>query len=456
MELREYQKKDIEFMIERKRVLNANDPGLGKTLETLEAVKGLPPGDTLIVTIKKAVGVWREEAKKWYDLPIGEFVRKRNKLPKLKQMLQDYNVVATNFAQAEKILNTKNRWNTIIIDEAHLGGLLNSKSKTFKIMAQFKSRNLFILTATPVRSGLQDLYGPLHLLYPKRFPNYWQFVSKYCKVVHNGYGKDILKRPKDPVRFKQMLDYFCIRRRKDDEGILEDLPAKTRQAWPIEMTQRQAEVYTEFEEDMFITDDEGNLRLTPSPMQLHLRLRQLLVCPKLLGINSYGAALETLTQYLIPQQFDAGNSVVIATPFRQAIPFIKEALIEYTKNVYIVEVHGQMKEAAVDVVTKFQEYRDHRKVLIYTIQSGASWTAHSANVGFMLGSSESVTDNIQAEDRLHRIGQVKPVHWYYLFHEDTVDEAVKLNLNTKQSTINLIFTPERLLESIKKRRQNSR
>ena len=63
---RPYQVTDIEFMVNRGRALNANPPGLGKTLETLTAMKRLGPQDTLIISPKIATGVWQHEAMKWY------------------------------------------------------------------------------------------------------------------------------------------------------------------------------------------------------------------------------------------------------------------------------------------------------------------------------------------------------------------------------------------------------
>ena len=50
----------------------------------------------------------------------------------------------------------------------------------------------------------------------------------------------------------------------------------------------------------------------------------------------------------------------------------------------------------------------------------------------MLGYEWDANDNIQAEDRLHRIGQKNNVDWYYILHEGTVDEAVMEKLNEKR------------------------
>lgn len=457
-ELRPYQKKDIAFMVAHKRVLNANEPGLGKTLETLTVINTISKGSTLIISPKIATGVWGYEASHWYGWDYiritGEF-----KADERKAIREDFDrnpsrLLIINPAMLEEIQAWRSAWNTIVVDEAHLMGLLNPKSVSFALMQKMKCDNLFLLTGTPVRKGPQDLWPMLHLLNPLKFKAYWGFVNRYCHVIQGQFGKEILDKPKDPKAFKEMLDCYMVRNLK--KNVLPELPDKQRQPIMVQMEGEQLRAYNEILNDMML-DTGDDLLLVSTRMTQDLRLRQLAVCPRILGIDSNGTALDALCDYLIPEEFACGRAVVIATPFRQAIPYIEQALKKALPKVTVDLIHGQMKETAQEVAQRFQERTNTNKILIYTIKSGASWTAHTASTGFMLGFEWSTTEQIQAEDRIHRLGQKNKVFWKYLLHDGTIDEAVMNKLDNKNMAIGWIMTPQEMyakLEEIRNRNLN--
>ena len=161
----------------------------------------------------------------------------------------------------------------------------------------------------------------LHLLDPRKFPAYWPFVNRYCHVIKTPFGKEILNRPKNPTEFNKMLKHYMIRHKKSE--VLKDLPDKVRRVLPIDMNRKQARMYNELFEDM-MTEVGDDILMVPSVLTKNLRLRQLLVCPRILGVDDDGAALTALVKDLIPQEFDDGRAVVVGTPFRTAIPFIRD------------------------------------------------------------------------------------------------------------------------------------
>lgn len=442
-----YQEKDVDIMTTKKRLINANEPGLGKTLETLEAVRRLGSDRIFVVCPKIAAGVWRDEALKWFGwesiIMTGTPTQRRAQREQF--VRSDCKLLITNYAQLKEIVEVFPTWDTIIADEAHLGGLLNHKTQKFKLMKKLKSNHLFLLTGTPMRKGPQDFWSMLHLLDPTRFRSYWSFVHRNCIVINNGFGKEILGKPKDPLKFNTMLKHYMIRNLKKD--VLKELPPKRRQMIKVQMTKKQRKKYEELYQEMMTLLDTDEVLLTPNIMTRDLRLRQLLVCPRMLDIHEDGAALDALVEELIPEEFSIGRAVVVATPFRKAIPFIRERLEEAFPDAFIEEIHGQIKEHPSTVAQRF-ELHSGPKILLYTIKSGASWTAVSASTGFMLGYEWSVEDNTQAEDRLHRKGQLNRVHWKYILHENTVDEAVASKLDEKQNAQNWTFRPQEIYKQM--------
>jgi SNF2 family DNA or RNA helicase len=447
--LRPYQERDTKIMIANGRILNANEPGLGKTLETLYTAWKLGSKKILVISPKIATGVWLQEAEKWFGwkgmVLTGDFKPAMRKKMRREFIESELQFLAINYAMLKETQLDLPEWETIIIDEIHLGGLLNEKTATFKQCDKLKSKNLFLLTGTPVRKGPQDLYAPLHLLAPDVFKSYWQFVNRYCIVLEGRFGKEIMGRPKDPVRFKQMTRKYMVRNLKKD--VLDDLPEKQREQVPVDMTPKQAEAYNEVLEEMMLTSGE-EIILTPGALTQSLRLRQLLVCPRILGVDDDGGAIEALTDYLIPEQFEAKRAVVVATVFKTAIPFIKDAIRHKIPGVKIFEIHGDIKEPAANVALKFQQCEGYRKVLIYTIKAGASWTAHTASTGFFLGAEWSCNDNLQAEDRIHRLGQKNKVQIKYLLAPGTIDDIVRSRLDNKNMASNWILQPNEVLKRI--------
>ena len=284
------------------------------------------------------------------------------------------------------------------------------------------------------------------MLYPKVYNSYWQWVNKYCVVIDGMFGKEIQPKPKNPLKFKEMLSKHMVRNLKRD--VLKQLPTKTRQVLPMEMTAKQRKAYNDVLHEM-ILETEDDVIITTGVLSQLLRLRQILVCPKMLGIDDNGAAINALVEHYLPIEFDNGNAVVIATPFKQAIPYVKDAIQAAFSDVIIEEIHGDIKETAQEVAQRFQGYPTHKKVIIYTIKSGASWTATDANVGYFLGYEWTCIDNEQAEDRIHRIGQEKPVRINYILHQDTVDNLVMDKLDTKAYASNWALKPGELMKVAK-------
>ena len=69
-------------------------------------------------------------------------------------------------------------------------------------------------------------------------------------------------------------------------------------------------------------------------------------------------------------------------------------------------------------------------------------------MAFLLGYEWTCIDNDQAEDRIHRIGQEKPVRIHYILHPNTVDNLVMDKLDTKAYASNWSLKPEELIRQI--------
>lgn len=449
LQLRNYQKDAVDFMISEKRVLLADEMGLGKTVTSLTAAQRLSDFPVLIIVPKIALYVWQEELIKWFDIPStiysGKPEQRKMKLAKF----DDYNIpyLITNYAFTEEVLNMHRTWHTIICDEIHMAGLLNRKSKTFKLMKRLTRtcKNLFLVTGTPMRQGIEDLWSILHLLDRKRFSSFWRYAHTHGLVIQERFGKTIERRPKDVDAFKKMLDDYMVRRLKKD--VIDELPDKIRQTISVQMVSEQKRMYNELMEEMITELDTGDWIVTPNVISRIVRLRQLLTTPRVFNSNINGGALDTLKK-LVEQEFMQGNPVVVFTPYRQAVPYIDEQLKSIDAETFQVVGGMTARDVKNQVMDGFQKAGD-KAALICVIKSGASFTAHRASVAFFVGAEWSVSQNLQAEDRLHRIGQTEVVRIKYLLYLNTIDDLVKERLNSKHLATETVLKPNDVVDTLK-------
>jgi SNF2 family DNA or RNA helicase len=448
--LRPYQQEASNFLLSRKKALLFDDMGIGKTLTALISVERSYPVEetrhTLILCPTNALYVWHEEIKKWLDKDALIYTGTKPQRKKLlvKHDSFPYQYVISTYGMLREISETfvNNKWHAIIADEIHVSaaGLLNHKTQNYSNFRKFVQdiEFVFLLTGTPIRQGVIDTYAPLSIVAPDKFTSYWVFVNRYCVTLQTPFGKSIERAPKNIESYRATMRHYMIRRTKSE--VLKDMPAKQRQIIYVDKDKEQDSIYYELLDNMMTTYTDTPI-LTPNTMVTMLRLRQLLVCPKLLDLSlSYGNALKTIGE-MGQTLLENGEPFVIFTPFREAIKLTKDYLLETLPNgVQIYTIQGGMKaEDFAEQWQTFQNSSNKNKVLLCVIKSGASFHATTASHAFFLGYEWDFNQNVQAEDRLCRIGQEKAVNIYYMMHKTTVDEDVAQKLNDKNDAADWVI-----------------
>jgi len=435
--LRPYQIDGVHFLRNKQKCLVYDEMGLGKTVTTLTALEIIwedKDFNCVIFCPKFALYVWKEEIMKWFGKDSIVYSGTLAKRAKLWESYQGGYLITT-YGMLDEIVKLDPNIHGLVADEIHVSGLLNHKSQTYTAFEKF-ARNIpyvYLLTGTPIRQGVIDLYAPLSMIDKANFKSYWQFVNKYCITIDTPFGKSIERRPKNIESFRNMLKEYMLRRTKDE--VLKDLPGKQRQIIYVDMDEEQEKAYNNLVTNMYLELEDSAL-ITPNMMSLILRLRQLLTCPAMLGLKSTGAALEQLI-IMGKDLIESGQSFVVFTPFRKVIPHIQEAIHKSMKDIKVYTISGGMTaQKFADEWQEFQKNKSNKKILICVIKSGASFHATEASHAFFLGYEWDFNQNVQSEDRLHRFGQKHFVNIYYFMHRNTVDEDVAQRLNDKQDASN--------------------
>lgn len=126
---------------------------------------------------------------------------------------------------------------------------------------------------------------------------------------------------------------------------------------------------------------------------------------------------------------DEGSKVIVWTSFVGAADWISREMAEFGT----ATVHGKMniddRNRALD---RFRE-QDSCRVLVATpgaAKEGLTLTA--ANRAVFYDRTFSLDDYLQAQDRIHRISQVRTCYVYNIILRDSVDEWVEVLLAAKQ------------------------
>lgn len=167
IELRDYQKRISDAIVERRRVQIAADMGLGKTLAVLDAIRRLREAGhvrrvLIVAPVPVARHTWPTEARK-FDMPFSVAVATA-KNPK-----PTGEVIAANFEIADKLLesyrtsNGEPSFDMVVIDETTRikGFRLAGGSKRAKaLFALVKAAPYYVgMTGTPAPNSLLDLWA---------------------------------------------------------------------------------------------------------------------------------------------------------------------------------------------------------------------------------------------------------------------------------------------------------
>jgi len=453
MQLRAYQQEAVQWLLARKgRGILAYDMGLGKTPTTLSAIAQMRQGRVLIFAPKIACGVWLREAAQWLpawpQLLYAGTKKERDGI--WQQYLQSGGLLITNYQMAKELVERQAVWPVVVCDESHL--LRNRKTGMFKAVNSFRSGAMVLLTGSPIMNHPTDLWTQLKLIAPKEFSSFWRFAQEHCEVNQGFFGWEI-GDIKTPEHTQQALKPYVLRKTKEE--VLTELPPKIRQTIPFPLAPGQRMLYDDLADDLMATiaSMEGtDMLLAPNVIAKITRLRQICVTPILVGDIHSSAMFDALAEYAA-SDFDAGRPILVFTPFAEALDAIQERLQPLCGE-HIYRIQGGMSSRDTnEQVEGFQRDLFDARALLCTVGVGSSFTATAAKSVYFMGSAWNPAQNLQCEDRAHRLGQKGSVVVRYLVGENTIDEHILATLDRKTTWAALALDPKMLLRPAAERVQ---
>ena len=430
----EYQKEGILFGLERRRLLIGDEPGLGKTLQSIGIVDTAAAYPCLVICPSSLKINWQREFEKFTDkkalvldnasrtswpyfLGMGMFHVAIVNYESLKKFFVWDIKGGKTFTLKDVVFNRDiNVFRSVIMDESHrLKDPTAQQTMFTRGIVEGKEWRI-LLSGTPVVNHAQDLVSQLAIMgrLLSDFGGRGKFLAQYGENENLSELSD------------KLYDTCMIRREK--AKVLTEMPDKQRTDLYVEISNRE-------EYDLAAADLAAYLReyteCTDREIRRKMRMEALVKFMTLRSLASKGKVKQATD--FIKNFLANGKPLIVFCSLKEIVKALQKQFPD------AVRVTGDdntaEKQAAVDA---FQS--GEAQLIICSIKAagvGLTLTA-SSNVAFV-EFPWTYADCCQCEDRAHRIGQKNNVNCYYLIGRSTIDPVLYNIIHKKRSIANQIM-----------------
>mgnify|MGYP000975586498 CR=1 FL=1 len=313
--------------------------------------------------------------------------------------------------ELQKLIH-KGNISMIVADEIHK--CKDSSSLQGKALLSLNAESVVALTGTPLMNNAIDLYTPLKFI---GMENHSLFAFKQHYCICGGFGGHQIVGYKNLPELQAILDKCMLRRLKKD---VLDLPDKIYINDYVEMTTSQTKIYTSILEDLRQNIDK--VKLSPNPLTMLIRLRQATGNPELLSTSAKGNPKFDRLVELVQEVVDNGNKAIVFSNWTDVLNPAYELLCKQGFNPALYT--GLNKDTRESEKQRFKT-SDSCKVICGTIGAmGTGLTLTEATTIIFLDEPWNRAIKDQAEDRAHRIGTTQHLNIITLMCKDTIDEKI--------------------------------
>lgn len=307
-----------------------------------------------------------------------------------------------------------------------------------------------ILTGAPVTNNILDLFSQFEFLENGilGFSNFHQFKWRFARIAKLD-GQRIEKvtgwQRLDELKERVARHSFIVRK---DQCL--DLPPKNYETRYVEMTEKQAELYEQMLETFLATltdysDPDGTMKAQVVIVQL-LRLAQICcgymktVTGEELPIPGDNPKIEALMDII--EQLSPDAKLLVWARFHHDVKTISQALTNH--RIGWAQLTGGLSDRERDEAVDLFNGKNHVRVLIGepgTGGYGLTLLGHPDNPCYTVvyySNDFSLEKRMQSEDRVHRIGQTRPVTYIDIVCENTVEERIAKALQEKRALSEMI------------------
>jgi len=445
----DYQRAICDFALSQDSAGIFADPGLGKTAATLDYLdrlwwrEGYITRALVIAPLRVCYSVWPNEIKKWDNFRHLKCVLLHgpNKETRAASEADLYLLNCENIFWLLENPELLSRFDTLIIDES--SKFKNPSSKRFKAIKKHgKFTRVIELTGTPSPKSVLDLYSQIYLLDGGEAlgKNITRFKARFgTPASHRGFHEWV-PHPWAANTIKKLIEPLVIRL---DVGDYLDLPDLIEHEVLVDLPPVARKTYQELERDLF-AEIEGVGLLLPSKAVAYGKCRQ--VANGAVYVEGDSKALHSAKLDAVRDLVDElqGKPVLIAYHYRQDLDVL---LKEYPSAEVIGS--GVSAKKSDEIAAKWN--RGEVPILLGHPQS----MAHGLNLQggghdlIWYGLTDNLEDYLQMVRRIYRQGVEGNVRVHHVLAADTVDEAIRDRMKSKDNSQRALLNA---LRSYQKRR----
>lgn len=396
---RPYQQEGTAFLWKKKRALLIDSPGLGKTLQAMNACEC----PTLVACPTYLVEQWSEVLQSQFPtMTVASAPQGAPKLTRLAALSKPADWFVVNI----EMLRSYNfsQFKTFIIDESHhVRGRHAQQTKAALEIAKTCER-VYLLTATPIYKDIDDLYAQLQIIDPKTFTSYYKFVKQFCNYNETPYGITITGA-KSKLALRVLLSRYAIGRSYRDVGL--QLPDLIDSTVKVRMQPAVARNYNDLRRDYRLND---------------------------ITFSSAGALLQGLRQFVVATKLDGLQQVIADIPrgtYTIVFTWYRESAFTIAKMLNTLPITGD-----ISIAERLKIAKAGLHTIVATMASmseGIDLSTYKNVIFFEQDYTYGMMH--QALSRVRRYSsQPSPVHSTTLLVKGTVDEIINRRLNDRTVT----------------------
>lgn len=410
-----FQAAGVNFLQQRPAGLLADEMGLGKSVQAIAAVQQLMEAGrvrTVLVLCPKSITYdWLCKFKRWApDLPVAAMYGSRRRRlwdwrwrdPRGNVFICAYETWRTDCDHAG------DTWDICILDEVQR--IKNPDTQTFRAVAQIRAGYRWGLSGTPVENRIQEMQTIFSFLAPG---------------VLDGAANSA-------EQIRTAIAPYVLRRRKAE--VLHDLPPKHhRERW-LDLSPAQRDTYDRVRAQgtarirRLFDGAWGGVALGQT-LGLITHLKEICNLDPLTGAS---AKLQFLLQEL-PPLLARGEKVVV---FSQFPAVTLQRLLPQLLPLGAALFSGACSQYERDELVRLFQDEDWPQVMLMSLRAGGiGLTLSRANHVYHFDHWWNPAVMVQAEDRVHRIGQHRHVYVTSLLTRNTIEERIHKMLQDKRELL---------------------
>uniref|UniRef100_A0A8C2AXV9 SWI/SNF related, matrix associated, actin dependent regulator of chromatin, subfamily a, member 2 n=1 Tax=Cyprinus carpio TaxID=7962 RepID=A0A8C2AXV9_CYPCA len=455
--LKQYQIQGLEWMVSLyNNNLNgilADEMGLGKTIQTIALITYLMEnkrlnGPYLIIVPLSTLSNWVYELDKWAPSIVkiaykGTPSMRRSLVPHLRS--GKFNVLITTYEYIikDKQILAKIRWKYMIVDEGHR--MKNHHCKLTQVLnTHYVAPRRLLLTGTPLQNKLPELWALLNFLLPTIFKSCSTFEQWFnAPFAMTGERVDLNEEETILIirRLHKVLRPFLLRRLKKE--VESQLPEKVEYVIKCDMSAIQKVLYRHMQgKGILLTDgsekDKKGKGGAKTLMNTIMQLKKICNHPYM-----FQHIEESFAEHLgFPNGIINGPDLYRASGKFELLDRILPKLKATNHRVLLFCQMTSLMTIMEDYFSttfSFNECSQYFIFLLSTRAGGLGLNLQAADTVVIFDSDWNPHQDLQAQDRAHRIGQQNEVRVLRLCTVNSVEEkilaAAKYKLNVDQKVI---------------------